>query len=418
MACGNIALRKQLCNTSTFIERKLKTYKTLHSQLTENFNMLWSKYQNKKKLLYTYQGFQKCLNEKIIELNNKHQIVKCQLKEQEKKNKCLEDNNNQLEESLTKEKNNVAYLTCQSKNQKKCLKKTLAELSDTTQILNKTIDQLDKKTEEHGKLTLELDTFRDKLSQITEKHNIEELQLIKNNNVMNTELEIQKYRNTELNRAVCEQKYQFQDKTELLQKSNEQNEALKQMMVKERIQANDSIDKLRKDKLNIVNEKEELERKTDEYMEKIKCLGIENERLKTQMNESQFKLNAIIKNRDEKLKLLTEKIENIDKDKKQLNTEIISMKRINTELEEKLSETKRKHNAESEKVYNLERRLKNAGHKPIKYIQCSLTNTVSTDPIFPSRMMVLDELKSISESCLNSEDSFTESLENITNFKM
>jgi len=323
-----------------------------------------------------------------------------------------------LEEILIEEKRNAACLKSENQSHKRRLEKTFDELSDTTRMLNKTNDELDKKTEEHCSAASALEIHKDKLSRAVEKHNIEKLQLNKNNNIVNTELDIQKYRNAELHKTVCERNCQLQHQTELLEKSNEQNEILKQIIAKEMIQANESIDKSRKDKLIIINEKEELEMKLEEYKNTFALLEHENEQLKTQINELQFKLDTIVKNGDEKLKLLTEKMGSIDDERKQLNIEITSMNQINAELEKRLAEAKKMHNVETENVYNLERRLKYVCHRPIEYSQRSNKSPAGTGPFFHSYTKVLDELSSTDEySYLKSEDSRTESLENNSNFE-
>lgn len=358
------------------------------------------------------------MTREVGDLDKTNETMQCRLKEQEEKIECLQNSNGQLEETLVKERDNVAGLKSQCRNRKRCLEKTIDELADTTRLLNKTSDKLDKKTEEHYKLASAAEILKDKLSRAVDKHNIEKLQLIKNHTVVNTELDIQKYRNAELYKTVCEQKYQFQRQTEMLEKSNEQNEALKQFMAKEMIRANESIDKLRNDKLNIINEKEDTEKKWVECVKTFEPLGRENEQLKTQITESQFKLDTVIKNGDEKLKLLTEQMENVDEERKRLHVEITSMNQINAELEKQLSEAKKMHNAETENVHNLERKLNNVCRRLIKCSECSNKSTAGTCLFFHSYTKVMDELKSTGEcsSFSKSEDSRTESSENISNF--
>jgi len=395
------------------VESTLKTYKTLYRRITDNYYTLWSKYQNKKKVLAKCKRFQERLNKKIHELNKNIETVECQLRKQEDRNKCLEDNNNRLEASLMEEKNNVACLKSQYQNQKQCLEKTVDELTDTTQILKKTNEELDNNIEENCKLTSALEILNDKFTRTLDKHNIEKLQTIKNNNIINTELEIQKYRNTELNKSVCEQKCKLQEQAELLEKSNDQNEKLKEMIANERVQVNESIEKLRKEKLIIECEMEQVKNQSNEYVTLLECLELENNQLKTQINEFKFKLDTVIKNSDEKLKSLTEKLKNVQANRKQLKGEITSTNQINAELKEQLLVAKKMHKAEIENVHNLEKKLKNACQKSTKYSQNSNTNPCNTGPFLQSYMKVLDELKSTGEySCLNSEDSLMENVEN------
>jgi len=410
-ACDVDALR--LRDTSASVERTLKTYETLRARFAGNYNALWGKYQSNKKVLYKHRGVQECLNRQICDLNGTNETVTRRLREQEENNERLKTSSGRLEKMLRKEKDNAARLHDQIQNQKTCLEKTFGELSDAKQMLDAANGELAEKTEERRKLTSALEAHKDRLSRAVEKHTIEKLQLIKNNNIVSTELDIQKYRNAELNKTVREQKCQLQQQTESLEKSNEQNQVLKQIIAKEMIQANESIDKLRKDKLNITNEKEELEKKLEEHAKAFESLGHENEQLKTQINETQFKLDAVVKNGDEKLKSLTEKMANVDEERRQLNVEMTSMNQINAELEKRLSEAKKMHNVEAENVYNLERRLKNVCQRLNKCSQCSNKSPASTGPFFHNQTKALDELKPTGErSGLKSEHDCTESISN------
>jgi len=334
----------------------------------------------------------------------------CQLNEQDEKNRRLEDNYKLLEDILVKERKDVTYLKSQNQNQTKSLEILSDDLYNTTQILDKTNEKLERITEEHRKLTLTLEILNGKLSRTVEKHDIEKLKLTKTNSIVNTELEIEKFRNAKLNTTVCEQNHKLQNQTELLETCREKNEELKQTIVNEKRQADDSFNALKKDKLNVESEKKELEKKLEDYLVQLKSLGLENEQLNAQNNEIQYKIDEAIKSGDERLKLFTEKMENMDEEINRLNIEITSKNQIITELEEQLSVAKRMYKAETENVYDLDRKFKNACQRPNTYGQSS---NVSLCSFFQSYTKVLDELKSTGEYPYfnNSKNSSTEYLE-------
>lgn len=349
----------------------VKTQKQIHCKLTENYNVLWNKYQNKKKELDNSKCVQECLSNKIDELNKKCDKLLCMLKEQGEKNKCLEEEYNQLDECLKEEKNNVTSLKVQNQKKKMCLERTSEELNKTKQILNEQCCEITKIKEEHCKLKSKSEFLQDTLSLKVDKCNLIELQLAKNKEIAKTEVQLQKYRNTELDQILCKQNNQLQELTEMLGKDNERINVLKETIGKERIEAENCIDKIRQKKLKVEKEREELNKKLEEHMEKLKCSEIQIDHLNSEMNELQYKLDMTIKDSNEKQKLSAECMEKIKNDMNKLKTEITSKNQIIIQLEQQICEAKKMHMIATENICNLKRKLEKLRDKPVKCISNS-----------------------------------------------
>lgn len=403
VACEKEELQRQLCSTSKFIEHTINKHRTVHSQLADNYNVLFRKYQNKKKELDKSKGFQECLNNKIDELNRICGNLMCQLKEHDERKKCLEEEYKQLKQSLIKERNDAMCIKSQNENQKVCLERTSKELTDTKKQLNEKINEFNKIKEEHHLLKSKLEFLQDELLQKVEKCNLLELRLTKYRDITKTEIQIQKYHNIELEQYLCEQKNQLKELIEMLAKASEKINALNQTIEKERIQTDNYTSKIRQQKLNVENENVQLQKNIEENMDKLKCLQIQNDEQRAQIHEFQYRLDAAIKCSDEKQNISAENMKKIVDDIKLLKTEIISKNRTITQQEEQLLEVKKLHKTEAENVYNLQRKLECIKYKPNQNSKIQLTDRVSE---------VLDELKLEGDtSTLFKDDCCTESSE-------
>lgn len=403
VSCEKEELQRQLCSTSKFIEHTIKKHRTVQSQLVDNSNVLFRKYQNKKKELDKSKVFQDCLNNKIDELNKICENLMCQLKERDERRKCLEEEYKQLKQCLIKERNNAICIKGQNESQKVCLEKNSKELVDTKKLLNGKINEFNRVKEEHHLFKSKLEFLQDELLQKVEKCNLLELRLAKNRDITKTEIQIQKYHNIELEQYVCEQKNQLKELTEMLAKASEKIDALNQTIEKERVETDNRIAKIQKQKLNVENQKMQLEKNIEEYIEKLKCLQIQNDQKNAKIHEFQCKLDAAVKCSDEKQKLSAENMRNIVEDIKKLKAEIISKNQTITQLEEQLLEVKKLHKIEAENLYNLQRKLECLKYKPNQNSKNQLTDRVSE---------VLDELKLESDaSTMCKDDCLAESSE-------
>lgn len=369
--CSKEELQKQLNSTSSCIVDTVKKQKQIHCKLTENYNKLWNKYQNKKKELDNCKNAQECLSNKIEELNKKCDKLLCMLKEQGEKNKCLEEEYNQLEQCLKEERNNVTCLKAKNQKQKMCLERTSEELNRTTQLLTEQCCEITKIKEEHCKLKSKSEYLQDELSLKIDKCNLIELQLTKNKEIAKTEVQLQKYRNIELDQTLCKQNNQLQELIEMLAKDNEKINVLKETIGKERIEAENSIDKIRHKKLKIEKEREELKKNLEEHMEKLKCSELQIDHLKIEMNELQYKLNITIKDSNEKQKSSAECMDKIKNDVQKLKTEITSKNQIITQLEQQICEAKKMHMIAIENISDLKKKLEKLRDKPVKCISNS-----------------------------------------------
>lgn len=384
VACEKEELQRQLCSTSKFIEHTIKKHRTVHSQLAENYNVLFRKYQNKKKELDKSKLFQDCLNKKMDELNRICENLMCQLKERDERRKCMEEEYKQLKQCLIKETNNALCIKGQNENQNVCLERISKELGDTKKILNEKICEFNRVKEEHYLFKSKLEFLQDELLQKVEKCNLLELRLVKNRDITKTEIQIQKYHNIELEQYLCEQKNQLKELTEMLAKASKKIDELNQTIEIERVQTDNCTAKIQKQKMNIENEKVQLEKKIGEYIGKLKCLQVQNDQQTAQIHEFQYKLDAAVKCSNEKQKLSAENMRNIFDDITNLKTEIISKNQTIIQLEAQLSQVKKLHKIEVENAYNLQRKLECINYKPNQNSKNQLTDCVSKD---------LDELK-------------------------
>ncbi|VVC46181.1 Hypothetical protein CINCED_3A012912 [Cinara cedri] len=359
-------LQKDLNTVSAFMEIMIKTHKAVRSQLDENFNDLCNKYQNKKKDLDKNKRYKVCLNIIVDDLYKKYEIFKCHLKKEDEENKYLEEKINKLEKCLNEEKKNITRLKDQNHNHIKFLEQKSEELAKITQELVDKTDELNKEKEVTRKLKLKFDGFIQEVDNLK----LEELQQIKNTDLLKTEIEIEKNHNNEFNQIVYDQQNQEQELTEVLEAWYNKIDFLKQMIEKGNDQADISINKLREEKSNVEKEKIYLDNEVKITREELNKLVHKNENLNTHMNELQCRLDTANKNSDEKQKLSMEKIEKIHKDTKKLIIDINSKNKLIIELEEELLETKKRYKTQTEKAHNLKIQLENLKHKqnqmPIK----------------------------------------------------
>ncbi|VVC42357.1 Hypothetical protein CINCED_3A010024 [Cinara cedri] len=352
-------LKNQLNNASKFVNDMLEKNKVLVKELHQNYNNLFNKYRMKTKDLDDSKNNNECLNVKIGGLMKNNESLKCHLKERDAGNKYLEEKICKLEKCLNEEKQTTACLKDQNQNQLRCLEQKSEELTKVTQKLNEKTDELNKEKEVTRKLIPKLDDCMRRI----DKLKLQELQQIKNLDMLKTEVEIEQNRNKECNQLVCVQKNNIQELKEGLDKCNRKIAMLNQAMEKEKLQADSFIGKLRKEKCNIEKERGNLEKEVKERKKELEKLESEKEHLKTSTKELKCKLDTVIKNSDEKEKLSMEKFEKIQTETNNLKTDLNVKCQLVVELEDKLSETKKMHKCEAEKAHNLKIQLDNLKHK-------------------------------------------------------
>lgn len=330
----------------------------------------------------------------------------CVTRQLEARNKCLEDRCNRLEDNLAKEKNDVVCLQRQNETLERSLERISDELCDTTEMLNETNGALEKKTKEHCELRFKLEILNDRLSWTIEKCDIEKLKVARDIGLMSVELELEKQRNAELNATVREQSDRLRSQAEMLVELNRENEGLKGMIATERVQADDWLNESRREKLQEVNGRKESEKRLEECLKGSQCAVLENERLKSEINELRYRLDAVVKNDGEKQNTLAERICRMDERIKGLNVEMNSKSRIiNAELEEQVLASEQMCNAQTENVKNLEWKLRNLRQRPNVQSSSSVAISRSNSTTFvQSYATVLDELKSIDENSYSSDD--------------
>lgn len=360
---NNVALKKeelqrQLYTLSTCMEDIIKKHKTVVSQLYQNFNELWDKYQNKIIDLDKNKRYKECLNIIVDDLYKMYETFKCHLKEQYEENKYLEDKFYKLEKQLNEEKKNIICLIDQNQKYIKCLEQKSEELTKITQKLMEKTDELNNKKKENRNLKSKLDDYIQKV----DKFKLEEFQQIKNIDIFKTKIEIEIARNKEFNQIICEQRNQKQELVEALKRGNMKIERLKQTIEKENIEAKCSINKLRKKNLNVDKEKEDLNKEIKETKDESEKRFYENELKKSQIKELQCKLDTALENSDEKKKLKMEKIEKIHGDIKKSITDINTKNSYIIELEEQLLDIKKRYKTKVEMAHNFKIQLDNLKH--------------------------------------------------------
>lgn len=385
-------LESRLFNTSTFIDDSIKNHEMAHAQYTDNYNTLKCKYQNKTKELENANNLKDCLTVKIDEMDEKIRKLSCWLKKQAESNKCLETENCNLKEFDCKDNNYKYKLENEIQNRIKCSENIVEELNVAALKMEEKNQEVKKEKEECRRLKCKIERVQNEILKKVEHSKVLEMQLTKDKDMLKTEIQIQKNRNMELNKILCEQKTERQELSAALEKSYEKIDALKRTLDKVRVQTQQYIDYLRKERSNHGGkEREELDRETERQMEELKKLENENKRLRCQMDELQCKFETIIKNSEEKQKLSTEKIEKINCDTKKLMLEMTSKNQTIKDLEEKLSKVERTHKTEIENMHCFKRELENLKQKqttmPSKYKPSSCTDKCQE---LVSRKMCMD----------------------------
>lgn len=344
--------------------------KSVVCQLGDNQNEQWNGHQNRKDRLDSIKNRRVCFNvetdDLLIERNECSE--RSDLKESDEKNikklvKCLKAEN--IRELILKDQNQDHINGSEQKSE---------ELVKTNQKLIELIDQLDRVDKEE---TLKLDHLLKRIG-MGEKYG------------------------SDLNQTIFQQKIQNQELSEVLEKCNKKIEVIKQSIDKDNVESENRIDVLRGERLNVEEEGIYLKKELKKSEKELEQLRHQNERLNTDVNKLQCKLNGLVKNSDEKHKLSTKIVEINQADNKQLMAEIYSKKQLIVQLEAKLSETRKTHKTEADNVHNLKIKLENLKHKrniimsPV--IKCGDHNKY--DPQTSRVNKILDDFKSDSENII------------------
>lgn len=350
--------------------RGFENFKSVVCQLGGNRTEQWNEHQNKKDRLDSIKNQRVCFNVETddllierIESSERSDLIELNEKNMDKSDECLKDKN--IREFILKDQNQD-YI--------EGFEQTSEEPVKTNQKLIELIDQLDRVDKEE---TLKLDYLLKRLG-MGEKYG------------------------SDLNQTIFQQKIQNQDLSEVLEKCNQKIDVIKQTIDKSNVESENRIDVLRGERLNVEEERISLEKELKKCEKELEQLGHQNERLNTDVNKLQCKLDGVVKNSDEKHKLLTKTVKTNLADNKQLMAEIDSKKQLIVRLEAKLSETRKTHKTEAENVHNLKIKLDNLKHKrniimsPV--IKCGDHNKY--DPQTSRVNKVLDDFKSDSENII------------------
>lgn len=353
-------LKRQLNAISAFMEHMIKKHITVVSQLYENFNDLWNKYQITMDDLDKSKRYKdKYLNIIVDDLYKKYETFKYHLEEHYEENIYLESKFNGLKKCLDEERKNIPCLKDENQYYIKCLEQKSEELNKITKKLVEKTDELNKEKEEALNVKSKLDDVIRKV----EKFKLEELQQIKNIELLKTKIDIEKNCNKELTQTISEQENQIQELTEVLEKCNKKIEGLKQKIKEKNVHTENSINILQKEKLNVEEEKGQLDKEVKETKGEVEKLMYQNQYQKTYINELQIELDTAIKNSNEKKTLSIEKIEKINEDTNKLIIDIESKNQFIIELEEQLLTTKKRYKTQAENSHHLKLQLENVKHK-------------------------------------------------------
>lgn len=260
-AVENKELQWELQNASKTVEDTVRKHEIVENKLSENFNAFWNEYQDKKIELMKAQSCTECLNVKLDVLDKTREDLECRKKELTEKRIHLEKENVELNAILADNNNIICKLKNENYNQFQCLDRNTEELDRTNSVLVEKTVELKEHKKESCELKSRLTCLETALKNKVERLKESEMLLMNDNDVLHTELQTQQNRKSELNRCLDEHKCKLQELRVALEKSNEQINELKRTLEKERCRTGRCIDKLLRDKLHAVKEKEKFENK-------------------------------------------------------------------------------------------------------------------------------------------------------------
>ncbi|VVC35594.1 Hypothetical protein CINCED_3A014419 [Cinara cedri] len=421
----------------------IKNSKSLNNQLNKFDADLCDEFQSKNNDIDTIKNFEVCFNAVTEDsVTNSESSKDCSnFNELDEENKLLVKNINILEkwineinenemrsnnrnqnhimgsenksEDLTKKeqklvtKTNVKEEICKPKpnlddfTQKEDNLQHIMCLENNPEDLTKKEQKIVTKTDEKEEICKLKPNFDD----IIQKE--DNLQHIINLDKMKKTIEIGEKYAKETNEAIRLQKDQNKKLTEVLESCNKQIEIIKQKIDEKNVESENFIVQLRTEKLNVEEERRDLEKKYKKSKQELEELEHQKELLNANFSKLHCKLNGINKNMDENHKLLTEKIEKTRTETKRLLNEIYLKKQLIVELNGKLAEMREAYKTEAENVHNLKIQLDNLKHKqsvmmsPIVNSQTSHVNIVLNNFKLDS-----DNMSGMSAECAGSPDDY------------
>lgn len=339
LAADKEEFRRRLLNMSQFIDDTIKKHKLAHSELANNYKMLWGEHERMTNKINNLKMFKECLNNETDELSKMCEQAKCQLAELEKQNQCLEEEHNELKTCQLNVKNVVECLEFQNFGEKQFQETMCDKLKLVTLELDRNSKELASAKKQNCDLKSKLKLLHNETLWKVQEWGKKEFQLAKQNDGLQKDLEAQKHRQLEVNSILHAGEIQLRKLMDLLNKTNKEIEQLLKAMEEDRTRSEVVIDELRSKNRHAEDEITELKNKFKKSIEELNNEQRENESFISQVNKLESQLDIAMSNRDETNKLTTEKIEKVNDDLSIIRADINEKSQIITDLEEWLSET-------------------------------------------------------------------------------
>lgn len=350
LAADKEEFRRRLLNMSKFIDDTIKNHKLAHSELANNYNMLWDKHERMTYKINNLKQFKECLSKETDELSKMCEQAKCQLAESEKRYQYLEEEHNELKRRQLDVKNVIDGLEFQNISEKQFQETMCDKLNVVTLELDRNSKELASVKKQNCDLKSKLKLFHNETLWKVQEWGIKEFQLTKQNDGLQIDLEAQKHRQLKLNCSLHAGEMQLRKLMDLLNKTNKEIEQLIKEMEKGRIRSEVVIDELRSKNRHAKDEITELENKFKKSIEELNNKQRENEFFILQVNQLESQFDIAVRNRDETNKLMTEQIKKVNDDLSTIRADISEKCQIITDLEERLSEARIVYGSEAENV--------------------------------------------------------------------
>lgn len=350
LAADKEEFRRRLLNMSQFIDDTIKKHKLAHSELANNYKMLWDKHERMTNKINNLKMFKECLNNETNELSKMCEQAKCQLAELEKRNQCLEEEHNELKRRQLDVKKVVECLEFQNFGEKQFQETMCDKLKLVTLKLDRNSKELASVKKQNCDLKSKLKLLHNETLWKVQEWGKKEFQLAKQNDGLQKDLEAQKHRQLEVNSILHAGDIQLRKLMDLLNKTNKEIEQLLKAMKEDRIRSEVIIDELRLKNCHAEDEITELKNKFKKSIKEFNNEQRENKSFISQVNKLESQLDIAMSNRDETNKLTTEKIKKVNDDLSIIRADINEKSQIITDLEEWLSETIIVYGSEAENV--------------------------------------------------------------------
>lgn len=350
LAADKEEFRRRLLNMSQFIDNTIKKHKLAHSELANNYKMLWDKHERMTNKISNLKKFKECLNKETDELSKMCEQAKCQLAESEKQNQCLEEEHNELKRRQLDVKNVIECIEFQNFGEKQFQETMCDKFNMVTLELDRNSKELASVKKQNCDLKSKLKLLYNETLWKVQEWDIKEFQLTKQNDGLQIDLEAQKHRQLEVNCVLHAGEIQLRKKMNLLIKTNKEIEQLIKAMEEDRIRSEIVIDELRSKNRLAEDEITKLKKEFKKSIEELNNEQRENEFFISQVNKLESQLDIAMRNRDEANKLITEQIKKVNDDLSTIRADISEKCQIITDLEKRLSEARIVYGSEAENV--------------------------------------------------------------------